>query len=276
MAVNAAAMGPSPVPARRALARPRAGHPHLGGGRDAAADDPQVAQLVLLGRVVEALVDQRQQILVEDLALAVGQGGELPIDLRELQLAQVVAQLAVASLERVAARVLAEHERRARDPDHLGPDDLVGQPVLQHAVLMDAGLVGEGVPADDRLVGLREAAGEVGKQLAGAVDLAGLHVAAEAQGRAAHVAGHDQLLHRRVPGALADAVHGAFHLARAGRDRGQGVGHRQSQIVVAVRAQHDAVRARHPGQHVAEHLGRTRPAWRSRPCRAGSPCVAPS
>ena len=107
IAVNAAAIGPSPVPRARALAGPGAGHPDLGRRRDAAAHHPQVAQLVLLGRVVKALVQQGEQVLVQDLALAVGQGGELPIDLGQLLLGQLVAQLAVAPLERVAARVLA-------------------------------------------------------------------------------------------------------------------------------------------------------------------------
>ena len=269
MAVNAAAIGPSPVPRARALARPGPGHAHLRRGRDAAADHPQVAELVLLGRVVEALVHQREQVLVQDLALPVGQRGELAVDLGQLQLGQVVAQLAVAALERVPARVLAQHQRRARDPHHLGPDDLVGEPVLQHAVLVDAGLVGEGVPADDRLVRLREAAGEVGEQLAGAVDLAGLDVAAEAQRRAAHVAGHDQLLHGRVAGPLADAVDGALHLARARRDRRERVGHGQAQIVVAVGAQHHPVGARDPRAARRGTSRRIRRAWRSRRCRAG-------
>ena len=149
----------------------------------AAADHAQVGELVLLGRVVEAVVQQREQVLVEDLALPVGQGGELAVDLAELRLGQLVAQLAEAALQRMAAGVLAEHQGRARDADHLGPDDLVGEPVLQHAVLVDAGLVGEGVAADDRLVGLGKDAGQVGEQLAGAVDLPRLHVAAGSRAR---------------------------------------------------------------------------------------------
>ena len=80
---------------------------------------PQVGELVLLGRVVEAVVEQRQQVLVEDLALAVGERGELPVDLPELLLAQVVAQLAEAPLQRVPARVFAQDQGRARDPHHL-------------------------------------------------------------------------------------------------------------------------------------------------------------
>jgi len=34
----------------------------------------------------------------------------------------------------------------------LGPHDLIGRPFLQHAVLMDARLVGEGVLPHDRFV----------------------------------------------------------------------------------------------------------------------------
>ena len=110
---------------------------------------------------MEALVHQGQQVFVEDLPLSIGQAGELPVDLGQLELGQVVAQLAEAPLQRVAARVLAQDQGGARNADHFGPDDLVGQPVLQHAVLMDAGFVGEGVPAHDGLVGLGKAAGEV-------------------------------------------------------------------------------------------------------------------
>ena len=52
-------------------------------------------------------------------------------------------------------------------PDVLGPHDLVGRALLEHAVLMDAGLVGERVAADDRLVALHLHAGDVRHQPAG-------------------------------------------------------------------------------------------------------------
>ncbi|MPN61984.1 hypothetical protein SDC9_209730 [bioreactor metagenome] len=42
------------------------------------------------------------------------------------------------------------------------------------------------------------------------------------------------LFERRVPGAFAQPVHGAFDLARARINRGEGVRHGQAQIVVAV------------------------------------------
>src|SRR3546814_1291150 len=56
--------------------------------------------------------------------------------------------------EGMAARMLAEHQRRLGQPDRFRRHDFVGAGELQHAVLMDAGLVREGVGADDRLVRL--------------------------------------------------------------------------------------------------------------------------
>jgi hypothetical protein len=56
--------------------------------------------------------------------------------------------------------VLPEDDLAAFDPDVLGFDDLVGQPVLDHAVLMDARLVRERVLADDRLVPLHRVPGQ--------------------------------------------------------------------------------------------------------------------
>ena len=46
--------------------------------------------------------------------------------------------------------------------------------------------------------------------------------------------GHDDLLERRVAGALAEAVDGHLDLARAGLDRGQRVGRGEAEVVVAV------------------------------------------
>ena len=69
---------------------------------------------------------------------------------------------------------------------------------------------------------------------------------------------HDHFLERAIAGALADSVDGAFHLARAGFDGGQRVGHRQTQIVVAVYA-HDGVFAQRPRDapdQLAVFLGR--------------------
>ena len=65
---------------------------------------------------------------------------------------EFVAELRQLVAEGVAARQLAQHQRGLLHADILGTHDLVGLDVLQHAVLMDAGFVAEGVLADDRLV----------------------------------------------------------------------------------------------------------------------------
>ena len=65
---------------------------------------------------------------------------------------------------------------------------------------------------------------------------------------------HHDLLERRVAGALADAVDRALHLTRAALDRRQRVGHRQAEIVVAVRAEDDLVGVRDALADAAEEV----------------------
>ena len=61
----------------------------------------------------------------------------------------------------VPAAVLAQHQLGLLQADVLGAHDFVGLAMLEHAVLMDAGFVGEGVLADDGLVALHLHAGDV-------------------------------------------------------------------------------------------------------------------
>ena len=60
------------------------------------------------------------------------------------------------------------------EPDGLGGHDLVGRLLHHHPVLVDPRLVGKGIGADDRLVGLHDDAGDGGEQLAGGVDVLGV------------------------------------------------------------------------------------------------------
>src|SRR5207248_3224492 len=87
----------------------------------------------------------------------------------------------------------------ARSPAHgPGSHDFVREAVLHHAVLMDAGFVGERVAPHDRLVGLREHARHVGQQPAGAIQLARLDVTPERGHLRPDVARHHDLLERGV------------------------------------------------------------------------------
>ncbi len=126
------------------------------------------------------------------------------------------ADLLAAALHGVAARVLAEDERRLRHADFFRPHDFVGPAILQHAVLVNPGLVRERVAADDGLVRLNRFAGQRGQHLARGIDLAGLDAGGVRQPIRADARRHDDFLERRIAGALADAVDRALDLTGAG------------------------------------------------------------
>jgi hypothetical protein len=92
------------------------------------------------------------EIAVEHFALLVGQCLERDEQLVELLLVELVAEVDEAFAQRVPARVLAEHQLRAREADVLRTHDLVGLAVLEHAVLVNAGFMRERVLADNALL----------------------------------------------------------------------------------------------------------------------------
>ena len=75
---------------------------------------------------------------------------------------------------------------------------------------------------------------------------------------------------------LAQAVDGAFHLARAVQHRGQGVGHGQTEIVVAMHRENRLVGIGNALAQGGESGCRTDAAGCSPRCREYSACVAPA
>ena len=128
---------------------------------------------------------------------------------------ELEAHLLQRFAQRVTAGVLAEHDRVALQADGRRVHDLVGRALLQHAVLMDAGLVRERVAPDDRLVRLHLVAGQPRDQAARARDLGRVDPGPQPEAWLARAQQHHDLLQRGVPGALADPVDRALHLARA-------------------------------------------------------------
>ena len=172
---------------------------------------------------------------------------------------EVQAKLGECLLKGVTARVLAEHDRVGLQADRGRVHDLVGRALLEHTVLVDAGLVSERIAPDDGLVGLDRIAGEARDQTRGARDLAGDHARAQADIGLPGVQEHDDLLQGRVARALADPVDRALDLARAGHQSGERIGHGEPKIVVAVHGEHDIAQARHelvePAQEGGELVG---------------------
>ena len=177
------------------------------------------------------------------------------VHLVDFRCGQREAERLAARLHGMASRVATEDEARgSRLPDVLGPHDFIGARVLQHAVLMDAGLVRERVAPDDRLVGLHRLVGDLSEQLARREQLGRVDRRVVGHPVLTHAQRHHELFERCVARAFADAVHRALHLPHAALNRGQAVGHGQTEIVVAMRAEHRFRRVRHAGDDLLEEL----------------------
>ena len=126
--------------------------------------------------------------------------------------------------------------------------------MLEHAVLVDARFVREGVLADDGLVARDRHADDVRQHARGGIEPRGVDARVEIEEGIARLQRHDDFFERAVAGALADAVDGALDLARAGDHGREAVGHRHAEIVVAMHRQADLVDAAHVLAQVAEQL----------------------
>lgn len=184
----------------------------------------------------------------------VGQVLEALEGLVQRVLAQLVAQGAQLFAESGATGVLAHHQVGAALPHILGLHDLVGAPILEHAVLMDAALVGEGVLADDRLVELNRKAGNRRNIAAGPGDVLGLDAGVVAQMVTANFQRHDDFFQRRIARPLADAVHGHLDLSSSALNTGQAVGNRQTKVIVAVGGEDHRVGILDVLDDVAKHV----------------------
>ena len=185
------------------------------------------------------------QIFVEDLALLVGELLEARERVIErLLAAKIDAELGKARPERVATGELAQHQPVGAPAHVLRAHDLVGLAVLEHAILMDAGLVREGVGAHDRLVRLHGETGDPRDQLRRRHDVRRIDASDAGKDVLAGLDRHHDLFERSVPRALSQPVDRALDLARAVHDRGERVGHRHPQIVVAMHRPDGLVRVR--------------------------------
>src|SRR3569833_3237224 len=94
----------------------------------------------------------------------------------------------------------------------LGTQYLVRGVMLEHAMLMDACLVGESILADDRLVARDRHARDARHQTRGWIQAARLDAGGDVEVRLACLQRHDNFLQRAVAGALADSIKQTNHL----------------------------------------------------------------
>src|SRR5258706_9777718 len=179
--------------------------------------------------------------MIFDVLDLIGEPDEADIDVVEGAAVELIAELFASDGKRVTSGVLAQHEFGVRHADRLRSHDLVGQRIFQHAILMDAGFVGEGVASDDGFVGLNGDTGNFAEQLARRKKMLGGNTCFVRIAVVAYAHRHDDLFERSVAGALADAVDGALNLTGSGGDRGHRVGDSHAKIVVAVGGDSDVL-----------------------------------
>ena len=178
--------------------------------------------------------DQRLEVCIGDGLLAVGEILEMPECVVALLVVELIAHLLETGSERVAPAVLAENQLALGYAYGLGRHDLVGLLILEHAVLMNPGLVRESVGADNGLVGWYRHPGQTAHHPTGATDLIGMNVRSQAIERLPGVKSHDDLFQAGVARSLADPVDRDFGLSGSGTDTGNGVGGGDPEIVVTV------------------------------------------
>ena len=126
--------------------------------------------------------------------------------------------------------------------------------MLEHAVLMNAGFVREGVFTDDGFVARNGHAGDLRHQATGRKEARRLNPGVHAEHILAGLDRHDGFLERAIAGTFADAVDGALDLPCPGAHRRQAVGDRHPQVVVAVHGEHGSIDVAHVAGEVREHL----------------------
>src|SRR5262249_2335930 len=160
------------------------------------------------GAIVDLRFGQRLDVRVINYLLAVGQGLKAFEHLLQLVFIKVIAQFVNSRAQGMAAAVLAQNQLGPGQAYVLGIHDLVRGSLLEHAVLVNAGLVSESILTDNGLVPLNRNAGYMRYQPAGLTQAAGVNVGAHSENVRTRSHGHDDLFQRRVSGPFANTVNG--------------------------------------------------------------------
>ena len=207
--------------------------------------------LSLATRHAKPIIVQRLHVLVRHATLAPLRDGleALEKGVEFLVCGELEPEAGHARAHSVPSAVLSQRDARvvlARKPDRLGTHNFVRSLALQHAILVNAALVLEGVGTDDCLVRLDDHAAVLRHHAArgGDVNGADSRVRSSKLSVSLHSDRHDNLLEACIARTLADAVDGALHLPSSVRDSREAVGSAESQVILAVRGEHNLVGTR--------------------------------
>ena len=173
----------------------------------------------IISRVI--LTDQRDQVVVVNLFFPVSEVFESDKHIVQLIIGQLEPQIFQLGPQRGTSRMFAHHQIGFGQP-HVGrAHDLKGFGVFQHTILMNAGFVGKGVLADNRLVKLHRKTGNGGNAARDIHDLGGINPGAVGHDIAAHLQRHHHFLQRGIAGAFAQAIDRALNLPGTPGNSGQ-------------------------------------------------------
>src|SRR5690554_7582079 len=134
-------------------------------------------------------------------------------------------QLKQAGTESITTRMLTQHQAVGVPAYVLGTHDLVGLAMLEHAVLVNTGLMGKGIGTHNCLVRLNRETGNGGYQARRRNNVLGIDPGVDMEQILPGTYRHHDFFERGVTGTLAQAVDGALNLACTAADRCQGVGY---------------------------------------------------
>jgi len=218
------------------------------------AGSAQLFQLIGLKSFVIHAHDQHAQVIGVHLFFLVSQINKEFIQLINFRFAQFEAQFLAAAGQPRPAGMFSQHQVAALAAHRFRGHDFIGQGMGYHAVLVNAGFVGESVAPHHGLVEGDGQAGDHAEQRAGGHNLRGFYAAFVGIAIAARMHGHHHLFQGGVARAFADAVYGTFDLPRAALNGRQRIGHRQAQVIVVMGGENDLVRAFGLRNHIAEHF----------------------
>ena len=88
--------------------------------------------------VVTPFLDKRQEVVIKNVAFLIGQGFKPDKNVDQLLFVELVAQMLQTVFQSMASAAGGQQQRRFLDPHIFGVHDLIGFPILQNPVLMNA------------------------------------------------------------------------------------------------------------------------------------------